>query len=97
MIVSENRSGTFEQGVPQGRGSSLHVRVNKGDAFQTKVRHEMRLKDEGVLLEQEHFKQWRTKLDQLKQVVRPQNPRELYIHRSKFTLGRRRAQTMDQH
>lgn len=59
------------------------------------MRQEIQLKDEGVLLEADHFKQWRTKLDQLKQVVRPQNPKELFIHRSKFTMGKRRAQTLE--
>ena len=95
MIVSENRSSTFDMDVPQGRGSSLHVRVNKQEKFQKRVRQEMQLKDEGVLLESDNFKQWRTKLNQLKQVVRTQNPKELYIHRSKFTLGKRRAHTIE--
>ena len=28
-------------------------------------------------------------------MVRSQNPKELFIHKSKFTLGKRRAQTID--
>ena len=56
MIVSENRSATFELDAPQISGSSLHVRVNNQDMFQKRVRQEMQLKDEGVLLEADNFK-----------------------------------------
>ena len=43
-----------------------------------------------MLLEGSHFKQWRSKFDQLKQVVRQPRPTELYIHKSKFEMTKRR-------
>lgn len=92
MIVSDN--GTFLNMDGPKRGTSLRSMVTRpndsGALFSKKVRYQSQLKDEGVLLEGGHFKAWRSKFDQLKQVVRQPRPTELHIHKSKFEMSKRR-------
>ena len=47
-----------------------------------------------MLLKPANFKEWRSKLDKLKQVVRRHNPSELQVHASAFTMTKRRALTV---
>ena len=81
------------------RGTSLApmtTKVTDNDLVLSKrVRYESQFKEEGVLLRPTDFKQWRSKLDKLKQVVRVANPNELYIHKSQFTMDYRRANSVE--
>jgi len=81
MIVSEN--GSFLNMELPKRGTSMAPFVTKALVdlqVNTKVRYNSQFKEQGVLLKPKDFKEWATKLDKLKQVVRVANPSELSIH-----------------
>ena len=48
-----------------------------------------------MLLPPKDFQAWRSKLDQLKQVVRIANPSELSIHRNQFTMLKKKEGITD--
>ena len=96
MIVSDN--GNFlDMGLPK-QGTSLAPMVIKPAPLDLnvskKVRYQSQFREQGVLLKPANFKEWRSKLDKLKQVVRRHNPSELQVHSSAFTMTKRRALTV---
>ena len=96
MIVSDN--GNFLNMELPKQGTSLAPMVIRpaplGLNVSKKVRYQSQFKEQGVLLKPANFKEWRSKLDKLKQVVRRHNPSELQVHASAFTMTKRRALTV---
>lgn len=99
MIVSESNSFLESAGPSKGdlKMPSLVVAPTKmpDNTQSRRTRYMSQLRDRGVLLKPKDFREWRSKLDVLKQVVRVQAPQELHIHSSKFVMSKRRALTID--